>query len=118
MIKSHVFIYLLFSFYLITNTSCDSAEVIWDDSNDVIYFEGKLYFPSENRNAHNSPINDPSNNDVSHNANSDSDKNSSNGVKNKLPENTPRGHAAHEEELATGARFWFCVFMILCKIKF
>ena len=116
MINSYVFLYLLFSFYMITKTSCDSAEVIWDDSKDVIYFEGKLYFPSDNGNAQNPPMNNNSiNSDVGHIANSDSDKNMNNGVKNKLPENLAVGHGTHEEKLASGAKFWFYVFMIFCK---
>jgi len=113
MINSYVFLYLLFSFYMISKTSCDAAEVLWDDSNDVIYYEGKLYFPSDHKNAPSSP--DNTNNDVSHNTKSSSDKNLDNGVKNKLPEKIPVSQAAHGEELATGARFWFCVFMIFCN---
>lgn len=115
MIKSYVFFYLLFSFYMITQTSCDSAEVIWDDSKDVIYYEGKLYFPSDDKNAKNPSINNNNNNKDYHNDNSSSEQNLNNGVKNKLPESLPVGHEAHEEELASGAQFWFCVFMIFCK---
>jgi len=115
MIKSYVFIYLLFTFHMITKVSCDSAEVIWDDSRDLIYYEGKLYFPSNDKNA---PLinNNYNNKDLGKDINSDSDKNLNNEVKNKLDENNHAGHEAHEEELASGAQFWFCVFMILCKI--
>jgi len=99
---------------MMTNISCDSAEVIWDNSNDVIYYEGKLYFPSDSTNAQNSTLN---NNNVGNNANSNSD-NINNGAKNKLPENSAVGHATHGEEVVSGAQFWFFVFMILRKFFF
>jgi len=103
MIKNNVIIYVLFAFYMITFINCNSVEVIWDNSNDVIYYEGKLYYTSDKNDGRNF-------NDV----NSNSDQNLNNGVKNKLPENKPLEKGEHEEELATGAKFWFCCFMILC----
>lgn len=108
MIKSYVIIYLLFAFHMMTFISCNSAEVIWDDSNDVIYYEGKLYYPSDKTIAKNFTSNSDSN---SHYL--DNDKNSNKEAKNKLPEKIPFVHEPHEEKLATGGKFWFCCFMIL-----
>lgn len=110
MIKSYVFLYLLFTLYMITIISCESAEVVWDDGKDVIYYDGKLYFSSDNKNAINNTFN---NNHVGESSNSDSNENMNNGVKNKLPENLAGGHEANEEELVSGGKFWFCIFMIL-----
>jgi len=109
MIKSNVIIYLLFTFHMMIFINCNSAEAIWDDSNDVIYYEGKLYYPSDRTITQNFTLN--SNTSYSHNL--DNDKNLNDGVKNKLPEKIPFLNGPHQEELATGGKFWFCCFMIL-----
>jgi len=107
MIKNYVIYYVLFTLYIKTKIKCDTAEVIWDDSNDVIYYEGKLYYTSDKINVEKNDI-----------FNLNLDQNSNNRNKNNLEKNLHIENKHHEEELATGAKFWFYCFMILRIFNF
>ena len=92
MIKSYVLLIILSTFYLIT---CSEKEVYYDNNRDIIYHEGKLYFPSlDNVN--------PTNTDSNSNVN---------------PIDTTKSHetTGEDHELASGAKFWFYILIIFSK---
>lgn len=107
MIKRYGLFYVLLTFYMMFGTiNSDVTEVIWDDLDDIIYYEGKLYYPSDKLKHPITPIDN----------NSSHENNSNNGKNNKLPENKFNNPEKHGE-LATGAALWVCIFMILCKLN-
>lgn len=109
MIKGHVLLLFLLALHLVELPILHATEVMWDYSKDIIYYEGKLYYPDQNGNE---------------------EKNASK-ISNEIPgreknetakeENPKKGEHEEKEEgekLATGGQFWFCIFMIFSIFYF
>jgi len=95
--KLYVLLSFLCSLYIVVCPN--KTDVFYDAKYDIIFHNGKLYFPSKNldgsiggKNEHNSK-----------------DTHSDSNVNNN-------SHSIHEEEMVTGAKFWIYIFIILCKI--
>lgn len=78
-----------------------STEVLWDFSKDIIYYEGKLYYPSDN------------NEDKSQYSQIHPNKSN----ETEINEKENNSSSKDEEELVSGGKFWFFVFMISSKIN-
>ena len=120
MIKSHVLLLFLLALHLVDLPKLHAAEVMWDYSKDIIYYEGKLYYPDQNVNTDNKEINqNGKSSEIPEGEKNDSVQSQ------KLPisededrekEKENENEEEEEEELATGGRFWFCIFMIFSKL--
>ena len=62
---SHVLFIFLLAFHLIELPLLQATEVVWDYSKDIIYYEGKLYYPHND--GENDSQNPNSNNPSPHN---------------------------------------------------
>lgn len=95
--KAYVLLTFLWSLYIVICPN--KTDVFYDAKYDIIFHNGKLYFPSKNLDApiggKNEQINKEPYSDTNINNNS---------------------HSIHEEELVTGPKFWIYIFIILCKI--
>lgn len=96
--KTYAFFILLISIYIVTCTN--KTDVFYDAKYDIIFHNGKLYFPSKNTDINNGAKNDISNNNAHGNTKTNTNTNI---------------NSHHEEELVSGATFWFYIFIILCK---
>ena len=117
MIKSHVLFLFLLALHLVELPKLHAAEVMWDYSKDIIYYEGKFYYPDQNVNNDNKEINQiKKSSEIP-----EGEKNDSVQIQ-KLPISEDEGrekekeNEEEEEELLTGGRFWFCNFMIFSKL--
>jgi hypothetical protein len=99
MVKTYVFLFFLLSYNL---TNCAKIEVEYDDLNDVILLNGKMYLPlmTELKNSLNhrllsetvvAPVN---------------------------PTEVKPSSAHHEEKELSSGTFWFYILIIFCKIFF
>lgn len=88
MLKGYAIVIILCSVYL-ANSLANRTEVYYDSKYDIIFHNGKLYFPNKIPQTTPNAPNDEGNN-----------------------HNNPK--PAHEEELVDGATFWFYLFFILC----
>jgi hypothetical protein len=94
MIKIHEIFILLSALYLV---SCnEKTDVFYDSKYDIIFHNGKLYFPSKNNEIDKRPDKDSSKNEMNNPHKNNEEK-------------------LHEEELVSGAKFWVYIFIILCK---
>jgi hypothetical protein len=120
---SHVLFLFLLAIHLIELPLLQATEVMWDNSKDIIYYEGKLYYPQNDGD-------DDSNNKITPNPKNQSSQNNKNNSTTENKENLPnnnhgnsngQGHDSHgheEEEFASGGKFWFCIFMIFSKFSY
>lgn len=125
--EKNFFLIFLFAMIFIELPLFQATEVAWDYSKDIIYHGGKLYYPHNEENVEN--IFNPNNNSTTIDnqklpANNEGKPHSSTHGNNDLDlhNNSPKPHGndnnnSHheEEELATGGKFWFCIFMIISK---
>jgi hypothetical protein len=92
--NTHVLYLLFLAFYIVCIHKLNATEVIWDNSKDIIYYDGKLYYPEqEGKNISGSEI------ITNHQSNNISEKESI--------------EETEEEEYASGGEFWICILMIL-----
>ena len=113
--RSHVALLFLLALHIIELPKLQATEVMWDFAKDVIYHDGKLYYPDHNGN--DAIVNNTeTSTEIPQKENSDDEK------EEKIPEEKsehPHGAGEHEEEeLATGGEFWFCIFMIFSMLIF
>lgn len=99
MIKKHVLFIFLLAVHLVELPKLHATEVMWDYSKDIIYYDGKLYYPDHNG--------------EDSNINKDNQKSNENEEK----EVETNENEMEEEELYTGGKFWFCIFMIFSNLK-
>ncbi len=100
--RTYAFLIFLLSIYIVS--SINKTDVFYDSKYDIIFHNGKLYFPSKN-NGVNNPSNQTINNNNTH---SNADLNINTHANSNLH---------HEEELVEGATFWVYIFIILCKFN-
>lgn len=100
MIKNYAIFIFLCTFYIVTSTN--KTDVFYDPKYDIIFHNGKLYFPTKNTDAKFGE----KNNDININGHPNSKSN----------QNTHTNTGAHhEEELVSGTTFWIYMLIILCK---
>lgn len=89
MLKNYVIFVLFCTIHI---AMCNTTNVYHDDKYDIIFHNGKLYFPSKNPSLKNVSSEDSNNNHI-----------------------IPSIKHNEDEELVSGALFWFYIFIILCK---
>jgi len=97
-----IFIFLS-AFYLVT--SIDKTQVFHDPKYDIIFHNGKLYFPSKSPDTNVGEKNNEVYSDTHGQENSNTNQN-----------NHSNANPHHQEKLVSGATFWFYLFAILCKM--
>jgi len=101
MIKNYAIFIFLCTFHIITCTN--KTDVFYDPKYDIIFHNGKLYFPSKYTDAHHADVNNETNNNGLSNANTG--------------QNTNVTHITHhKDKLVSGAAFWFYLVSILCIV--
>lgn len=101
--KNYAIYILICTFYIITCTN--KTDVFYDPKYDIIFHNGKLYFPSKNTEVNNAEKDNEIKNIPQENPNTNQNHHASTNIH-------------HEEELVSGPKFWFYLFVILCKFFF
>lgn len=116
MLKNYVLFPFFLAFYIVELQIINSTEVMWDNSIDVIYYEGKLYYPDQNTNKTIEDIKNEKYKTKKQKENSDKQSNEIPNSEKKNNEEENKTHFENEEEdLASGGKFWFCIIMIFSK---
>ena len=107
--RSHVLFLFLLALHLIELPKLHATEVMWDYSKDIIYHEGKLYYPDQ------SPDSNNGNSEIIPEGKSTKIPKKEENDTIKTDNEKSGEENVEEEELATGGQFWFCIFMITGK---